>query len=138
MGCASSRPAHTTSQRHRTRPSPETHLRHHTNPRHAPTELSSFDAYHGTVPAPTRPPPVARGRSRAKRAHAAYEPRAQNSAFDVSPPRNWKEMPRRHVSGRYRDVSPLAASRFNRPFERAKAGHGSNFEGRGVGGWEHW
>lgn len=32
-------------------------------------------------------------------------------------------------------MSPLAASRFNRPFERAKAGHGSNFEGRGVGGW---
>ncbi|KAJ4993833.1 hypothetical protein SVAN01_00887 [Stagonosporopsis vannaccii] len=62
----------------------------------------------------------------------------------VSPPRHRKEMPRRHPSYRYRDVSPLGTSYFEQPFERAyisgvrrRPAMEANFQG-GIGGWEVW
>ena len=150
MGCASSRPASNNS--HRTRGGHESPF-NYTGP-----DMLSFDIK--SMPRP--PPPVARGRSQ-----SPYKPSASHKHYPapsysrcdrhgkshpcdthargISPPRHRNEMPRRHASHRYRDVSPLGSSRFEQPFERAYLGNGKmgtttgcSFRSGGIGGWENW
>lgn len=170
MGCASSRPVHHNhrpgggQRSHHPHKHPQMSYHHITHPPKRP----KANTYHVSKP-PKPPPPVARGRTTHTQKYAPYNPydlpysqrnyrtngkyHAQHkpqykpqytSTRDVSPPRHRNEMPRRNASHRYRDVSPLGSSRFERPFERAYVGRGraatvgATFRESGIGGWEHW
>lgn len=154
MGCVPSHPVDRSSRR--------THSGHPSSYNRMPADASSFGASCSTFVAPTYPPPVMRGRlahhqnsssthqQYASSSYANHDGHSESYAHyvrirDVSPPRHRNELPRRHASHRYRDVSPLGSSRFERPFERAHFGDRKtermmrcNFEGGGVGGWENW
>ena len=160
MGCASSRPVSHTSHR--------AHRGQHPSYKQTDIGMSNLDDFF-TIRKP--PPPIARGRSQHRagpysysshkhyqtpapsynpynncgKSHAQYAPKHTHHTRDISPPRHRNEMPRRHASHRYRDVSPLGSSRFEQPFERAYVGNGRigrtagcNFAKGGVGSWEHW
>lgn len=150
MGCVPSHPVNHSSCR--------THSGHPSSYHRMHGNTSSS----GTFDAPTYPPPVVRGRlthhqnSSSTHQHYASPSYANHDGHgesharyvrirDVSPPRHGNELPRRHASHSYRDVSPLGSSRFERPFEHAYFGNrktatgmGCNFGGGGVGGWENW
>jgi hypothetical protein len=107
MGCAPSRSA----------PRDEPHQHH---PTVLYKDLSTYDAYYGNFPEAYPIHPVSKSHYRQPKDGHSDCPPPRGNRYDVSPPRNHRETPRRHSSQyAHRDVSPVREAHYESPLERA-------------------